>query len=284
MESGKSIIARMEQAETATAMYVDNLMSSITQLARVGLQMMPIVYNDMRNLVIIDEYGQSSRVNVDLGMIMTPEIVQMLDVEIGAGPHMEMKRKASSQALETMVTALGPERGIGLMDIWADAQPLSDKQRIKKRMEKLLPPELQEEEEGDLPPEAMAMMQEAEQSLAQKTKNNEVLKGIITQLQAKLESQEVIAKVELEKANISAQTKIVDRQMQNSNKKEVELIKQGSENQRLSAKLTADEQRQVDDFTADLIKQKQEAIQSVKSDVITEGIEQTARIPQYLQD
>jgi len=64
----------------------------------------------------------------------------------------------------------------------------------------------------------------------------------------------------------------------------VELIKQGSENQRLSAKLTADEQRQVDDFTADLITQKQEAIQSVKSDVITEGIEQTARIPQYLQD
>ena len=284
MESGKSIIARMEQAETATAMYVDNLMSSITQLARVGLQMMPIVYNDMRNLVIIDEYGQSSRVNVDLGMIMTPEIVQMLDVEIGAGPHMEMKRKASSQALETMVTALGPERGIGLMDIWADAQPLSDKQRIKKRMEKLLPPELQEEEEGDLPPEAMAMMQEAEQALAQKTQNIEALKGMITQLQAKVESQEVIAKVELEKANISAQTKIVDRQMQNSNKKEVELIKQGSENQRLSAKLTADEQRQVDDFTADLIKQKQEAIQSVKSDVITEGIEQTARIPQYLQD
>jgi hypothetical protein len=107
---------------------------------------------------------------------------------------------------------------------------------------------------------------------------------MITQLQTKVESQEVIAKVELEKANISAQTKIVDRQMQNSNKKEVELIKQGSENQRLSAKLTADEQRQVDDFTADLIKQKQEAIQSVKSDVITEGIEQTARIPQYLQD
>jgi hypothetical protein len=151
-------------------------------------------------------------------------------------------------------------------------------------MEKLLPPELQEEEEGDLPPEAMAMMQEAEQALAQKTQNIEALKGMITQLQAKVESQEVIAKVELEKANISAQTKIVDRQMQNSNKKEVELIKQGSENQRLSAKLTADEQRQVDDFTADLIKQKQEAIQSVKSDVITEGIEQTARIPQYLQD
>ena len=130
----------------------------------------------------------------------------------------------------------------------------------------------------------MAMMQEAEQALAQKSQNIETLKGVITQLQAKLESQEVIAQVELEKANISAQTKIVDRQMQNSNKKEVELIKQGSENQRLSAKLTADEQRQVDEFTADLIKQKQEAVQSIKSEVITEGVEQTARIPQYLQD
>jgi len=283
-ESGRSLIARMEQAEGATAMNVDNLMISITQLARVGLQMMPIVYNGLRSLVVIDEYGQSSRVEVDLGMILTPGIVQMLDVEISAGPHMEMKRKASSQALETMVTALGPDRGVGLMDIWADAQPLSDKQRIKKRMEKLLPPELQEEQEGDLPPEAMAMMQEAEQALAQKSKNIEALKGTITQLQAKVESQEVIAQVELEKANISAQTKIVDRQMQNENGIRKELIKQGSENQRLSAKLTADEQRQVDDFTADLIKQKQEAIQSVKSEVITEGIEQTARIPQYLQD
>jgi len=151
-------------------------------------------------------------------------------------------------------------------------------------MKKRLPPELQEEPEGELPPEAMAMMQEAEQALAQKSQNIETLKGVITQLQAKLESQEVIAQVELEKANISAQTKIVDRQMQNSNKKEVELIKQGSENQRLSAKLTADEQRQVDEFTADLIKQKQEAVQSIKSEVITEGVEQTARIPQYLQD
>ena len=208
----------------------------------------------------------------------------MLDVEIAAGPHMEMKRKASSAALETMVTALGPERGIGLMDIWADSQPLSDKQRIKKRMEKLLPPELQEEEEGDLPPEAMAMMQEAQQALAQKSQNIEALKGMISDLQAKVESQEVIAQVDLETTAMNNQAKIVDRQMQNQNKKEVELIKQGSENQRLSAKLTADEQSQVNNFMADLIKQKEEAIQSTKSEVITEGVEQTAKLPKYLQD
>jgi len=217
-------------------------------------------------------------------LIMTPEIVQMLDVEIGAGPHMEMKRKASSAALETMVSALGPERGVGLMDIWADSQPLSDKQRIKKRMEKLMPPELQDQEEGDIPPEAMAMMQEAEQALAQKTQNIEALKGMITQLQAKVESQEVIAQVELEKASISAQTKIMDREMQNDNNIRKELIKQGSEDQRLSAKLTADEQRQVDEFQADLIKQKEKAIQDTKNEVITTGIEQTAKIPRYLQD
>ena len=284
MESGKSLIARMEQAESDTAMFVDNLMNSITQLARVGLQMMPSIYNGMRDLVIIDEYGQSSRMGVDLGLIMTPEIVQMLDVEIGAGPHMEMKRKASSVALETMVSALGPERGIGLMDIWAESQPLSDKQRIKKRMEKLMPPELQDQQEGDIPPEAMAMMQEAEQALAQKTQNIEALKGMITQLQAKVESQEVIAQVELEKASISAQTKIMDREMQNDNNIRKELIKQGSEDQRLSAKLTADEQRQVDEFQADLIKQKEKAIQDTKNEVITTGIEQTAKIPRYLQD
>jgi len=182
------------------------------------------------------------------------------------------------------VSALGPERGIGLMDIWADSQPLSDKQRIKKRMEKLMPPELQDQEEGDIPPEAMAMMQEAEQALAQKTQNIEALKGMITQLQAKVESQEVIAQVELEKASISAQTKIMDREMQNDNNIRRELIKQGSEDQRLSAKLTADEQRQVDEFQADLIKQKEKAIQDTKNEVITTGIEQTAKIPRYLQD
>ncbi len=284
MESGKSLIARMEQAEGATAMNVDNVMTSITQLARIGIQMMPMVYNGTRSLVVIDEYGQSSRVDVDLGQVLTPEIVQMLDVEVGAGPHMEMKRKASSTALETMVTALGPDRGAGLMDIWADSQPIADKQKIKKRMEKMLPPELKDEEEGGVPPEVQAMMQEMEQSMQQKNQNIEALKGLITQQQAEINNQSDLIQVELEKAIINAQAKLEDRQLQNQNKKEVELIKQGSENERLSAKLTADEQRQVDDFTADLIKQKQEAMQEMKNTVVDVGVEQTAKIPKYLQE
>ena len=198
--------------------------------------------------------------------------------------RMEMKRKASSTALETMVTALGPDRGAGLMDIWADSQPIADKQKIKKRMEKMLPPELKDEEEGGVPPEVQAMMQEMEQAMQQKNQNIEALKGLITQQQAEINNQSDLIQVELEKAIINAQAKLEDRQLQNQNKKEVELIKQGSENERLSAKLTADEQRQVDDFTADLIKQKQEAMQEMKNTVVDVGVEQTAKIPKYLQE
>ena len=283
-ESGKSLIARMRAGETATAMYIDNLMASITQLSRVLIQMLPIVYQGNRSLVLIDEYGQSSRYTIDLSVVMNQDIVDMLDVEAGSGPHMEIKSREASDAIETMISAMGPEKGLGLLDIWAEHQPIGDRQKIKKRLEKIMPPEFKDEEEGEISAEVMQVSREYDMALAEKELTIRDLNAAVTKLQADVNAQREFAQVELQKAIISAQTKLEDRQMQNQNRKEVELIKQGSEDQRLSAKLTAEEQARVDEFTAELLRQKNETIVTINDNKMDLGVEKEAKLPQYISE
>lgn len=284
-ESGKSLIARMEAAEGASGQYIDHLMSSITQLARVLIQMLPLVYNTDRNIVLIDSNGRSTRVKTNISQKMTPEIIDMLDVDVESGPHMELKRKSAAESLAQMISTAG-EKGFALLDLWADTQDLPNAVEVKDRLKKILPPELTatDEEQGDVDPRAIEVLKEAEATLAQKDETIQYLEGVLAQLQSQINSQQGIYEIELRKAEINAQVQLQKTAMEIESKREIELIKQGSEDVRLAAKLTSDTREQLQDIEAKMALKNQEAVTKAKEKVIDIDIRPAAKVPEYILD
>lgn len=287
-ESGRALIARMEAGEGATAQYLDHLTSSITQLARVLIKMIPLVYAGERPLTIIDENGCSQRIFGDITQILTPEVVDMLDVEIESGPQMEMRRRAAGDSLGGMMANMGPDKMMAVMDLWVDTQEFENGDQIKDRLKKLLPPEMTQgegDEQGEIDPQAMAALAEAEKALASKDQSIQYMEGIITQLQQAVQSQQALAEAEITKTQIQSQTSLQKTYIEQEGAKERELIKQGSEDTRLAAKLTAEQQKQVNAFIAELTKQSEAAKNDVRKMAIDHHNQEMApKVPLKIAD
>jgi hypothetical protein len=283
MESGKALLTRMEAAEGSTAQYTDHLMTSIAQLARVLIQMLPLVYNDSRSLVIIDDDGKSARVRGDLSSVLTPDVVDMLDVEVDSGPQMELRRKGAGEALTTLISTAG-DKGFALLDLWVETQDLPNSQKVLDRIKKMMPPELQETPEGEQPmdPRAIQAMQDAEAAIAEKDQALQYMEGQLAQLQQTVNSQQQVVDMELRKVEIQSQTQLEKAHIEAANRKEIEFIKQGSEDTRLSTKLTLEQQKHIDKMMADMMALNSKQTHENQTKVIDATIER-ARVPQYVQ-
>ena len=284
-ESGKSLIARMEAAEGASSQYLDHLMSSITQLARVLIEMVPLVYEGNRSLVLIDDNGNSTRVRGDVRQLITNEILDMLDVDVESGPQMELQRKRASEALSQIIQSAG-DKSVALLDLWADTQNLPNATEVKNRIKKMLPPELtmgEGEGEESANPQMMQMMQQVQQQMAEKDTTIQTLEGYVSQLQAQVNSQQQIYEMEMRKAEIQAEVTLQKTQMEIASRKEIELLKSGSEDMRLATKLSAEQEKQVADIIAKMMLKNQEAVHAVDHKVLDLGIS-AAKLPGYVQD
>jgi hypothetical protein len=280
-ESGKSLIARMKAAEASTALYVDHLTSSITAMAQCLIHMIPLVYDTERSVNIIDEYGRSNRVKVDLSTILTPEVVSMLDIEVESGPNMELQRMAAGESLQAMISAAG-EKGIALLDIWAETQNLPNSDKLQERLKKIMPPEFmdQQEQQGEMDPQAKQALDSADQAIQEKDTTIQQLEGMLTQLQSQVNSQHELALVEKYKVDVNAEVTMRKTEMETEKAIQVELIKQGATNQRLTAQLSADQQTQVDEFVRKLLNTKVDRHHDMLDKQM--AFEETAKVPQYL--
>jgi hypothetical protein len=281
-ESGKSLIARMEAAEGASGQYIDHLMSSITQLARVLIQMLPLVYTSQREFTVIDANGRSARVKANLSEKLTPEIIKMLDVDVESGPHMELRRRGAAESLAQMISTAG-DKGFALLDLWADTQDLPNAVEVKERLKRILPPELTEnpEEEGDVDPRAIEVLKEAEEALAAKDQTIQYLEAALAQLQAQVNSQAQLAEVELQKAQINATVQLQKTRLEIESKREIELLKQGSEDTRLAAKLTSDHREQLQAIEAKMQMESAKVINDLERYEIKST---AAKVPGYMLD
>lgn len=284
-ESGVALIARMQAASGATAVYVDHLTTSITQMARVIIQLIPMVYNETRQINVVDGYGRSASVQLNLANILTPDVVDMLDVEIESGPNMELQRQAAADALQTMIAASG-EKGIALMDLWAKNQNIPDADLLQERIKLMMPPEFQPKEEGQgaLTPEVQEMLQQADDIIAQNDQLVEELKGTIAQLQAQVNSQHELAQVEKYKVDVNAEVTLRKTEMETFRALQVEDLKQGGSNKRLAAQLSADQQAEVDAFVKRLLEKKINEGSEPEHSMGENEVGETPKLPQYIND
>lgn len=183
--SGKAIMARQREADNATYHYVDNLNRAIRFGGRVINALLPVIYDTQRTIRILGEDGAESITEINAmlpdGSTMNNILEGKYDVVIQTGPSYETKRIEAVNSMTEFMQAV-PNAAPMVADLIAKNMDWPGAEQIAERLKMLLPKEIlqAEEDEGGLPPEVQAQIEE--------------MQGVIQELQAAVaESQQKLA-------------------------------------------------------------------------------------------
>jgi hypothetical protein len=182
-KSGKAILARQREGDTATFHYIDNLSRSIRHAGRIIVDLIPKIYDTQRVVRILGEDGEPdhAKINPDQKVpvqeIRTGEGIKKIynlgvgkyDVTVSVGPSYTTKRQEAAEAMVQILQG-NPELMQTIGDLAFKSMDFPGADEIAERLKKLLPPQLQETDEegqGGLSPEAQAMIQQLQQQLEQ---------------------------------------------------------------------------------------------------------------------
>lgn len=178
-ESGKAVLARQKQGDIGTLHYSDNLSRSLRRLGRMIIAAIPKVYDVPTIMRIGKADGTFDHVITHMGADQTeaaqqlqaqnPAIAKLFDLSVGTydvsiavGPSYQTKRQEAVASITALIGAapqLIPIVGdllVGNMD-WNNAP------EIAKRLKKLVPPNVLDDENGDPAVEAQQAAAKAQQ-------------------------------------------------------------------------------------------------------------------------
>jgi hypothetical protein len=212
--SGKAIMARQREGDTATYHYIDNLARGVRHIGRIILDMIPHIYDTQRVARILGEDGGASNATLDpnqpqaitefkddegaMQRIFNPN-VGTYDVYATTGPSFTTRRVEAVEAM-TQMTQANPElwRVIGdqlVMNMdWPGAEEMAE------RLKLTLIPEVREiatkdDKAPEIPPQV-------KQAMDQMKQHSEQIEGALHNAAAEVE------KLEAEKADKSGELEI----------------------------------------------------------------------------
>lgn len=217
--SGKAIQALQRQGEAANSNLLDNLTRSIRYAGKIILDLIPKVYDTPRVVRIVnpDQSHKMVGLNGALAPGMKTPLQRVFDVTTGrydvtiaVGPSYDTKRKEFVQSVLGLVQA-APQMMQVVMDLLVRNMDWPGAAEIADRLKKMLPPQLQDQDEGaDIPPQAQAQIAALLQEKAGLVEALQVATNKIDTKQLELESRERIAslqaKVDLIVAELTAKT------------------------------------------------------------------------------
>lgn len=177
-QSGRALMALQSQTDTGTFHFPDNVAISIRHGGRILIDLIPKIYDTPRIVRIMGEDGAVSSAQIDpsqpeamsqrqglFGEIQTIYNlgVGKYDVTATVGPSYATKRMEQSEMMMQILQAQ-PEMMATIGDLLFKSfdWPMADK--IAKRLQKTLPPQLQDAEDGqEIPPQVQAAIQQIEQ-------------------------------------------------------------------------------------------------------------------------
>lgn len=211
--SGRAILARQREGDTATYAYIDNLGRAIRHSARVIIDLIPHIYNTERVIQVMGVDGQKTleRINATMedGSKVNDLTTGKYDLVVTVGPSYATKR---IEALNNMVEIAKMNPAIMQVagDLMVKAMDWEGAEEIADRLKLMLPPQiLQAEQEGEgqqMPPELQAQIDQGMQIIEQQ-------KAEIDQLREELEDKdedrrlrqyEIDVKAAIEAAKIAA--------------------------------------------------------------------------------
>lgn len=163
--SGKAIIARERQGDTATYIYHDNLQAAIEAGGDVINQLIPEVYDTARTVRVLgeDEAVKVQRIN-DPNNPESKDINRgRYDIAIETGPSYSTRRVEAAESMMQFVQAV-PAAAQVAGDLIAKAQDWPLAEQIGDRLKKTLPPQVTDGEDEDLSPEEKAAKEQQQKS------------------------------------------------------------------------------------------------------------------------
>lgn len=223
-QSGRAILARQKEGDVANFHYIDNLSRSIRYLGEILVDLIPKIYDAQRIVRILHEDGESELVTINAKHKDKKGVEQLFDVTTGkydvavtTGPSFTTRRQEAAQSM-IEVTQAYPK----MMDVAGDVlvrnMDWPGSSEVAERLKKLLPPQLQEDDEGGgVPPQVQAQMQQMQQMIQALTESLNKTQDTIDFNEAELKSKERIA-------TQNNQTKIILERMQQGHEVNLEML------------------------------------------------------------
>lgn len=199
--SGKAIIARQREGDTATYDYQDSLAFGIQTTGEIILDALHKVYDTPRMIRVLGKDGAEDIVAINQGDGITDLSAGKYDVTVTTGPSYDTQRMEYLDAL-TQLSQGNPAIAAGVPDLIVGAMDFPKAEEAAERLKLLLPPPIQAKlnEGKELPPEIVQAMQQIQ---AQQQEIQQAAQAL----------QQEIAQVEQQKAQNTASKAAIDSQV-----------------------------------------------------------------------
>ena len=211
--SGKAILARQREGDTATFAWIDNLSRGIEHTGRILIDLIPKYYDADRVVRILGEDDSQKMVrlnevvqNEETGAweVLNDTSVGKYDVRVSVGPSYSTKRQEAADSMMSFMQAY-PNAAPMIGDLIAKNMDWPGAEEIAKRLKATIPPEMLDE---DLTPEEQEQQQQAMQQQQQQQQMEQAMAQEMFMLEkAKKEAdiRAVEAKTEKDLAEAEAQ-------------------------------------------------------------------------------
>jgi len=214
-KSGRAILAQQRKGDTANFAYIDNIARAIKWTGRIIIDLIPKIYDAARVVTVMGSDGSKKleRINQVVMQKGEPKNIDLTvgkyDLVVTQGASYATKR---IEALNSMVEIARVNPAIMQIagDLIIKAMDWDGADEIAERMKKMLPPQLQENEDENgeqkqLPPEVQAMIEQGKQQIDELTKQVKLLEDEKDDKEdeLRLKKYEIDVKAEIEFAKLA---------------------------------------------------------------------------------
>jgi hypothetical protein len=224
-KSGRAILAQQRKGDTANFAYIDNIARAIKWTGRIIIDLIPKIYDAARVVSVMGSDGSKKleRINQVVMQKGEPKNIDLTtgkyDLVVTQGASYATKR---IEALNSMVEIARVNPAIMQIagDLIIKAMDWDGADEIAERMKKMLPPQLQENEDENgeqkqLPPEVQAMIEQGKQQIDELTKQVKMLEDEKDDKddELRLKKYEIDVKAEIELAKLAKDAGIGQEQI-----------------------------------------------------------------------
>lgn len=211
--SGRAILARESQAQTANFHFQDNLAAAIRYTGRILVDLIPKVYSGPRTLRILGEDGKQEMVPVNGAPDESGAEPVLLDagrydVAVSMGPsYVSRRQEAAAQLLELIRVNPAVSQVAG--DLIVESMDIPGGKEIAKRLQALLPPEIRPPDEKKQPPPQI-LAQQLQQAMQQNEQLSQELMGAADDIEKLKSGEEAKERIEMTKLRVQLALKIAE--------------------------------------------------------------------------
>lgn len=206
-ESARAILARQRQGDMSNSHWIDNLVRSLRTLGYQLVDLIPRIYDAPQVMRILGRDDKPMNVLVHSGQGMAPSAdsevskdldgvynldVGTFDVTVSVGPDTPGRRQEAVQAMTAFIQSF-PAAAPVIGDVLAENMDWPGANIVAERLRKLVPPQVLNDQNQEVPPHVQAQMQQMQQMMQMMQQELEESKRIIDGQVVQMQSRERIA-------------------------------------------------------------------------------------------